>query len=185
MHSKFSVDIDYHRSCAVSKISCQSIASLGRCTNTINTFSTRAQPSTKSRLGIAWKITMSSLTFMVSQLSSLTFAFTHWPNQNVRQAPIADSTDSKRPTVSTAEMGAPLERVAKSAPGSYTAFGLKQQRVITTLITAAGFLGPLAAGVYLPVLAELEEAFHLSGAVINVSISVFMCILAFAVSRIL
>lgn len=127
---------------------------------------------------------MSSLAFMITPLSSLTFAFTQWPEKCLpHRKPITGSADSKKPTIVTAEMGSPLERVAKKAPSPYTAFGVKQQRVIITLITAAGFLGPLAAGMYLPILAELEDAFHLSGAVVNASISVFMGILAFAVSR--
>jgi hypothetical protein len=76
-----------------------------------------------------------------------------------------------------------------SRPGSpsgprppYTAFTLGRRRLILGIITAAGFFGPLAGGIYLPALPILEEAFNTSATAINATVSVFMGVLAVAVS---
>ncbi|ERF73022.1 hypothetical protein EPUS_07116 [Endocarpon pusillum Z07020] len=62
----------------------------------------------------------------------------------------------------------------------YTAFSPGRQRFILGIVTAAGFFGPLAGGIYLPALPTLREAFNASATVINATVSVFMGVLAVA-----
>lgn len=64
----------------------------------------------------------------------------------------------------------------------YTAFSPGRQRFILGIVTAAGFFGPLAGGIYLPALPTLQEAFNASATAINATVSVFMGVLAVAVS---
>jgi hypothetical protein len=64
----------------------------------------------------------------------------------------------------------------------YTAFSLGRRRFILGIVTAAGFFGPLAGGIYLPALPTLEKAFNTSATTINATVSVFMGVLAVAVS---
>ena len=70
------------------------------------------------------------------------------------------------------------EAVAKP---SYSAFSLGRRRLILGIVTAAGFFGPLAGGIYLPALPTLQRAFHTSATAINATVSVFMGVLAIAV----
>ena len=63
----------------------------------------------------------------------------------------------------------------------YSALSTGQRRLILAIVTAAGFLGPLAGGIYLPALPTLEQAFHTSATAVNATVSVFMAILAVAV----
>jgi hypothetical protein len=63
----------------------------------------------------------------------------------------------------------------------YTAFSVGRRRFILGIITAAGFFGPLAGGIYLPALPILQKAFNTSATAINATVSVFMGVLAVAV----
>ena len=63
----------------------------------------------------------------------------------------------------------------------YSAFGPGQKRLVLGIVTAAGFFGPLAGGIYLPALPTLQRAFNTSATVINATVSVFMGVLAVAV----
>lgn len=69
--------------------------------------------------------------------------------------------------------------------GPYTAFPLYRQKLILGLVTAAGFLGPLAGGIYLPALPVLEQEFRVSSTAINATVSVFMVTFAIGVSSII
>ena len=46
-----------------------------------------------------------------------------------------------------------------AAPVPYSGFSPRQQRFILTIVTVAGFFGPLAGGIYLPALPVLEHEF--------------------------
>lgn len=76
------------------------------------------------------------------------------------------------------------DQVTQSPGGKppYSAFPPKRRSLILGIVTSAGFLGPLAGGIYLPVLPELERDFGVSATVINATVSVFMVVFAFAVS---
>ena len=63
----------------------------------------------------------------------------------------------------------------------YSALSTGRRRLILAIVTAAGFLGPLAGGIYLPALPTLEQAYHTSATAVNATVSVFMAILAVAV----
>lgn len=70
----------------------------------------------------------------------------------------------------------------QSAPRPpYSALYPAKRRLILSIVTVAGFFGPLAAGIYLPALPVLQRSFHTSPTVINATVSVFMGILAVAV----
>ncbi|KAK3902701.1 major facilitator superfamily domain-containing protein, partial [Staphylotrichum tortipilum] len=61
----------------------------------------------------------------------------------------------------------------------YSDFSPWRRRFILTVITVAGFFGPLAGGIYLPALPVLEHEFHASATAINATVSVFMLTFAF------
>ena len=63
----------------------------------------------------------------------------------------------------------------------YSALSAGRRRFILWIVTAAGFFGPLAGGIYLPALPTLQDAFHTSATAINATVSVFMGVLAVAV----
>ena len=65
----------------------------------------------------------------------------------------------------------------------YSALSRGRRRFILGIVTAAGFFGPLAGGIYLPALPALRHAFHTSATAINATVSVFMGVLAVAVRR--
>ena len=71
------------------------------------------------------------------------------------------------------------------AKPTYSAFSPGRRRFILAVVTAAGFFGPLAGGIYLPVLPTLQNAFHTSATAINATVSVFMGVLAVAVRTII
>lgn len=62
----------------------------------------------------------------------------------------------------------------------YSAFSQNRKNLILAIVTAAGFLGPLAGSIYLPVLPELSKDFGVSTTVINATVSVFMIVFSFA-----
>lgn len=69
-----------------------------------------------------------------------------------------------------------------SGPGRpYSVFSTSRRRLSLTIITIAGFFGPLAAGIYLPALPILQREFNTSATTINATVSVFMAVLAVAV----
>ncbi|KAK0671255.1 putative transporter [Cercophora samala] len=67
----------------------------------------------------------------------------------------------------------------QDGPGSYTDFPPLRRNFILSVITIAGFFGPLAGGIYLPALPVLEKEFNASATAINVTVSVFMMTFAF------
>ncbi|KAL8926662.1 MAG: hypothetical protein Q9208_002736 [Pyrenodesmia sp. 3 TL-2023] len=74
-------------------------------------------------------------------------------------------------------------KLGKAQPGSrppYSAFSPGRRRLILGIVTAAGFFGPLAGGIYLPALPTLQRTFNTSATVINATVSVFMGVLAVA-----
>jgi hypothetical protein len=64
----------------------------------------------------------------------------------------------------------------------YTAFGATQRWIILGLVTAAGFLGPLAGNIYLPALPVLSLEFQVGVTEINATVTAFMAVFAFGVS---
>ena len=67
-----------------------------------------------------------------------------------------------------------------TAKPAYSALSPGRRRFILWIVTAAGFFGPLAGGIYLPALPTLQRAFHTSATAINATVSVFMGVLAIA-----
>lgn len=66
-------------------------------------------------------------------------------------------------------------------PTPYTAFSTQRRNFILLVVTAAGMFGPLSGGIYLPALNVLADDFHVSGNLINVTVSVFMLVFAVGV----
>jgi len=75
------------------------------------------------------------------------------------------------------------EKGPADAKAPYSAFSPWRRRFILTVITVAGFFGPLAGGIYLPALPVLEVEFNASATAINITVSVFMLTFAFGVSK--
>lgn len=67
-------------------------------------------------------------------------------------------------------------------PPVYCALSPGRRRLILSIVTAAGALGPLSGGIYLPVLPLLEREFNVGSTSINATVSVFMVTFAIAVS---
>ena len=73
-------------------------------------------------------------------------------------------------------------KITVTAPVPYSAFSPWRRRFILTIVTIAGFFGPLAGGIYLPALPVLEHEFQASATAINITVSVFMLTFAVGVS---
>lgn len=89
---------------------------------------------------------------------------------------VSDSTE----TSSSSKDEAPPQDPPKPPP--YTAFPVWRKHLILTLVTAAGFLGPLSGSIYLPILQIVEKEFSISTTVANTTVAVFMFVFAVAVS---
>lgn len=76
-----------------------------------------------------------------------------------------------------ASKDSPLATVTQTP--SYSAFSRPKRVLILAVVTLAGFLGPLAGNIYLPVLPVLEHEFHVTAAAINATVSVFMAVFGF------
>ncbi|KAM7211886.1 Major facilitator superfamily domain containing protein [Rhypophila decipiens] len=68
----------------------------------------------------------------------------------------------------------------KPDPPPYSGLTPARRRFILGLVSTAGFLGPLAGGIYLPALPVLEQDFRVNSIAINATVSVFMLLCAFA-----
>lgn len=66
---------------------------------------------------------------------------------------------------------------------AYSGFTPARRKMIITLVTLAGFLGPLAGNVYIPILPLLKAEFHTTTTIINGTVAVFMAV--FAVSTLI
>ncbi|KAG7291114.1 hypothetical protein NEMBOFW57_001124 [Staphylotrichum longicolle] len=76
---------------------------------------------------------------------------------------------------------ADTEQQAEAKPEPpYSGFTPARRGFIIGLVSTAGFLGPLAGGIYLPALPVLEQDFRVNSTAINVTVSVFMLLCAFA-----
>ncbi|KAL4902282.1 hypothetical protein BDW74DRAFT_186862 [Aspergillus multicolor] len=62
----------------------------------------------------------------------------------------------------------------------YSAFPESRKRLYLSIVTAAGFFGPLCGAVYLPSLNLYEDVFNASGTTINATVSVYMAVFAVA-----
>ena len=63
---------------------------------------------------------------------------------------------------------------------AFSGFSRRRRHFIVGLVSAAGLLGPLAGGIYLPALPVLERDFAVGGTAINATVSAFMAVCAFA-----
>ncbi|KAK7712984.1 Dityrosine transporter 1 [Botryosphaeria dothidea] len=81
--------------------------------------------------------------------------------------------EKKEDTVT--EVGPPS---SPSVAPPYSAFSAASRRLILSLVTAAGFFGPLCGAIYLPSLPLFENVFHTSTTGINASVTLYMVIFA-------
>ncbi|EKG15134.1 Major facilitator superfamily, partial [Macrophomina phaseolina MS6] len=86
-----------------------------------------------------------------------------------------DTAEKKQATVAAVPPSA-----TPSAPPPYSAFPLAARRLVLSLVTAAGFFGPLCGAIYLPSLPLFEDIFHASTTGINASVTLYMVIFAIA-----
>lgn len=92
------------------------------------------------------------------------------------QEAIVSQTEGKK-----VQSSQPPENGKPPAPPPYTAIPAYRRTFILSIVTVAGFFGPLAGNIYLPALLVLEREFHVSSTVINATVSVFMVVFAFGV----
>lgn len=62
----------------------------------------------------------------------------------------------------------------------YTYINAKRRNFIIFLVTLVGTLGPLSGNIYIPLIPQLSEDFHVTESVVSLSVSVFMVVFAFA-----
>lgn len=80
--------------------------------------------------------------------------------------------NSNGSSLSQQQMSEP--KAGKNENLEYTCFSPANRRLVIGIVSIAGFLGPLAGGIYLPALPVLQEEFDVSSATINATVSVFM-----------
>ena len=98
--------------------------------------------------------------------------------------PVGVRQDNDTSTPQREKRAGPPQGPGQSTPRPpYSAFYPAKRRLILSIVTVAGFFGPLAAGIYLPALPVLQRSFHTSPTVINATVSVFMGVLAVAVRK--
>lgn len=84
------------------------------------------------------------------------------------------------PTTKVTETDTEKQQLAPEPKPPYSAFPERRKKLILAIVTTAGFLGPLAGSIYLPMLPELQTDFHVSATVINATVSVFMVVFSIA-----
>lgn len=102
---------------------------------------------------------------------------------------ISANTDQEKASYLSQEKATVPQNNGHQGPGAsisaprppYSALSAGRRRFILGIVTAAGFFGPLAGGIYLPALPTLQNVFNTSATTINATVSVFMAILAVAV----
>ena len=72
-------------------------------------------------------------------------------------------------------------QVESRATPPYSAFSKAQRNFLLSVVTVAGFFGPLSGGIYLPALPVLALDFNVSDSAINATVSVFMVVFAVGV----
>lgn len=96
-----------------------------------------------------------------------------------------NDTDAEKASALNQDVDTKLGHLPVNAKPPYSALSSGHRRLILGIVTAAGFLGPLAGGIYLPALPTLQQAFGTSTTAINATVSVFMGVLAVAVCHFL
>ncbi|KAL4752905.1 hypothetical protein BDW72DRAFT_169896 [Aspergillus terricola var. indicus] len=97
----------------------------------------------------------------------------------------SSSCQSSFSALSNASLGAIADQAEGSAmpalmstttmePRRYSAFSNGQKRLIMIMVTLASFFSPLSGQVYYPVMPTLVENYHLSNALINLTITTYM-----------
>lgn len=84
------------------------------------------------------------------------------------------------PCHSTSQVELSIEEPKVAPPPKYSAFEHPQRTVILFIICAAGFLGPVAGNIYIPLLPEFTQVFHSLEGAINGTVSAFMGVFAVA-----
>lgn len=84
--------------------------------------------------------------------------------------------NSDKSTISVEQPSPKLQQSAIEGP--YTAFTPARAHLIIGIVTFAGFLGPLAGNIYIPILPLLQDVFNVSQTSINGTVSVFMAVFA-------
>ncbi|KAL4908179.1 hypothetical protein BDW74DRAFT_188380 [Aspergillus multicolor] len=89
-----------------------------------------------------------------------------------RSSTSTSSTVSLRATKSPAEGSVTMPTSTEHQ--RYSAFSNGQKRFIVTIVTLASFFSPLSGQIYYPVMPTLVENYHLSNALINLTITTYM-----------
>lgn len=98
------------------------------------------------------------------------------------EAKASDVPQEKATTAPPQDSGPPNPEPSQPTPKPpYSALSPGRRRFILGIVTATGFFGPLAGGIYLPALPTLQDVFNTSATTINATVSVFMAILSIAV----
>ncbi|KAL4942507.1 major facilitator superfamily domain-containing protein [Aspergillus oleicola] len=77
-----------------------------------------------------------------------------------------------KPTVS-AQLSSP-QTMTTTDPPRYSSFSTAQKRLIVTMVTLASFFSPLSGQIYYPIMPTLVQTYHLTPALINLTITTYM-----------
>lgn len=90
-----------------------------------------------------------------------------------------DSPNTERAASNVQDTTKPESPAQPKPP--YCALSSKRRTFVLTIVTVAGFFGPLAGNIYLPALPVLQRAFGVGETAINATVTSFMIVFAFAV----
>ncbi|KAL4788165.1 major facilitator superfamily domain-containing protein [Aspergillus varians] len=87
-------------------------------------------------------------------------------------SPPAASPKATDPPIETPPAAIPT--TTSEPPQDHSAFSTTQKRFIVTMVTLASFFSPLSSQIYYPVVPTLAQNYHLTNALINLTITIYM-----------
>lgn len=94
---------------------------------------------------------------------------------------IAETTDGTDPSTLEAQRKITSTPAADDRP-AHTAFSKNQKRFILVMVTLASFFSPLSGQIYYPVMPTLVRSYHLTTALVNLTITTYMILQGLAPS---
>lgn len=94
----------------------------------------------------------------------------------------AEASSGSDPSALEAQKAMTLEADGETDGGAHSAFSKKEKRFIVFMISMASFFSPLSAQIYFPVMPTLVENYHLTTALINLTITTYLILQGLAPS---
>ena len=94
----------------------------------------------------------------------------------------ADIVESKQSEAADPSALEEQKKIAASTQPVHSAFGKHEKRFIVLMVTMASFFSPLSGQIYYPIMPTLVQNYHLSNALVNLTISTYMILQGLAPS---